>query len=98
MTGDSGKSYMKLFDFIDKQQQADDKQIEDHFKQAAFIRQPHVMKNYLYQLIMKSLRSFHEFGHHVGLSNSEAHRVHARCLATHRWLLRYDLLVLHSTP
>ena len=52
----SGKNiYQKIFEIIEKQDQYDEKEIAEKLK----IRQIHVYKNYLYKLILKSLRSFH---------------------------------------
>lgn len=52
----SGKNiYQKIFEIIEKQERYDEKEIVEKLK----IRQIHVYKNYLYKLILKSLRSFH---------------------------------------
>ena len=56
--------YVLLFDAIDQQQVYDEAAIKAQFKEEAFVKQLHVAKNYLYQIILNSLRHFHE-------SNSE---------------------------
>lgn len=52
--------YVKLFDAIDKQKVYDESQIKKKFRNAPITRQLHVAKNYLQQLILASLRNFHE--------------------------------------
>lgn len=52
--------YVKLFDAIDKQPVYNEGQIKKKFKHAPITRQLHVAKNYLYQLILDSLRNYHE--------------------------------------
>ncbi len=56
--------YVQLFDAIDKQQAYDEVKIKKKFVGQTFIKQLHVTKNYLYRLILNSLRQYHE-------SNSE---------------------------
>jgi len=60
-TSGSGKhsNYVKLFDAVDKQTNYDEQLIRHQFSGQTFIRQLHVTKNYLYQLILKSLSNFH---------------------------------------
>jgi len=52
-------NYLQLFDAIDKQARYDEQLIKAQFKGQVFIRQIHGTKNYLYQLILKSLGNFH---------------------------------------
>jgi len=52
--------YVMLFDAIDKQKVYEEAKIKKKFSGEAFCRQLHVVKNYLYQLILSSLRSFTE--------------------------------------
>lgn len=52
------KKYMLLFDAIDKQQKYDELSIKKKFHGHAFIRQLTFTKNYLYTLILKSMRSY----------------------------------------
>lgn len=52
--------YVLLFDAIDAQKAYDEVKIKKKFEGEAFTRQLHVAKNYLYQLILASLRNFHE--------------------------------------
>jgi len=57
--GDRNK-YVELFDAIASQGSYDEKKIREKFRGAPFLRQLHVAKNYLYKLILDSLRNFHE--------------------------------------
>lgn len=57
--GDQNK-YVLLFDAIEKQKQYDEAQLKSDFKGEAYTRQFHVVKNYLYHLILDSLRNYHE--------------------------------------
>lgn len=52
-------NYLLLFDAIDKQAIYDEQAIKKRFTGQAFVKQLHVTKNYLSQLILKSLRNFH---------------------------------------
>lgn len=52
--------YVLLFDAIEKQQQYDEAALKAQFQGEAFTRQFHVAKNYLYHLILDSLRNYHE--------------------------------------
>lgn len=52
--------YVQLFDAIDKQEQYDETKIKKKFKDQRFVKQLHVTKNYLYKLILNSLRQYHE--------------------------------------
>lgn len=52
--------YVLLFDAIEKQPRYDEAQLKEHFQAEAFTRQFHVAKNYLYHLILDSLRNYHE--------------------------------------
>lgn len=60
MQGAKDKRYLILFDFIEKQEEPNDQQIRDHFTDQAFVKQLHVLKNYLFSFIMKSLRLYQE--------------------------------------
>jgi hypothetical protein len=53
------KNYLKLFNAIDGMDVYDEEKIRRKFKGEKFIRQLHVMKIYLQDAIMKSLRNFH---------------------------------------
>ncbi|WP_299461497.1 hypothetical protein [uncultured Microscilla sp.] len=59
--GDKQKhnNYLLLFEAIDKQESYDEAAIKQRFSKQAFTKQLHVTKNYLSQLILKSLRNFH---------------------------------------
>lgn len=59
--GEKQKSnnYLQLFEAIDKQACYDEAAIKKQFAQYTFVKQLHVTKNYLSQLILKSLRNFH---------------------------------------
>ena len=52
--------YVLLFDAIANQAAYDEEKIKKKFKGEVFIKQLHVTKNYLYKLIMNSLRLFNE--------------------------------------
>ncbi|GJM35220.1 MAG: hypothetical protein DHS20C18_42210 [Saprospiraceae bacterium] len=52
--------YVLLFDAIEKQAEYDENAIRHQFAGEKFLRQLHVAKNYLYGLILNSLRNFHE--------------------------------------
>ncbi|MBK7872029.1 MAG: hypothetical protein IPJ74_15810 [Saprospiraceae bacterium] len=52
--------YVLLFDAIEQQEEYDEASIKEIFKDEAFVNQLHVVKNYLYQNILNSLRQFHE--------------------------------------
>lgn len=50
---------MKLFDAIEAQEHYSEELIKNKFCNESFINQLHVTKNYLYKLILKSLRNYH---------------------------------------
>lgn len=50
---------VKLFDAIDGQERYDETEIRRRFRKERFIKQLPVQKNYLYDLILRSLRAFH---------------------------------------
>ncbi|MEM1323288.1 MAG: hypothetical protein AAGG75_23685 [Bacteroidota bacterium] len=52
--------YVRLFDAIDRQKEYDEVKIKKRFAGEAFIKQLHVSKNYLYKLILNSLRLYSE--------------------------------------
>lgn len=56
--GDENK-YLKLFNAIDKQKEYDENVLLKKFSKEKFSRQFHVAKNYLYEMILKSMRVFH---------------------------------------
>src|ERR1044072_3299219 len=60
--GSAGANYLRLFDFIEKQKEPDDDAVKKQFKNEKFIRQLHVVKIYLSDLILESLRIYHR-GH-----------------------------------
>lgn len=51
--------YLLLFDAIDAQKEYDESALRKKFSKEAFVKQLHVIKNYLNTLIMRSLRNFH---------------------------------------
>ena len=53
------KNYVKLFNIIDKQTEYDENEIRKVFKDEKFVKQLHVTKIYLTELILKNLRSYH---------------------------------------
>ncbi|MCW8939102.1 MAG: hypothetical protein OQJ88_00500, partial [Flavobacteriales bacterium] len=52
------KTYMKLFDAIEKQKTYDEEALKVKFRNEKFINQFGVVKNYLQQFILKQLRSY----------------------------------------
>lgn len=58
--GKNGKtSYMEIFEMVNKQDQYDENSILESLPDEKTRRQFPVMKNYLYKLILKSLRNYH---------------------------------------
>ncbi len=53
------KNYLKLFDYIDKQNQYNEDELKKHFSGQKFINHLPSEKNHLYKLILKSLRNFY---------------------------------------
>jgi len=53
------KNYVKLFDAIDRQSEYNEEKLLKKFKNEAFVKQFSSAKNYLYNLVLKSLMSFH---------------------------------------
>ncbi len=51
--------YQKVFDAIDSQEDYDEEALKKKFKKEKFVKQFHVIKNYLYNLILDSLWTFH---------------------------------------
>ncbi len=52
-------NYVRLFDVISKQKEYNEEKIKNKFKGEAFVKQLSVAKNYLYNLILKYLESYH---------------------------------------
>ncbi len=52
-------NYLKLFETIDKQDEYDEEALKKKFRLEKFVQQIHVAKNYLYNLILKSLNEYH---------------------------------------
>ena len=53
------KNYLKIFDYIDGQEEYDEAELKEHFKKETFIKHLPSEKNHLYKLILKSLRQFY---------------------------------------
>jgi hypothetical protein len=53
------KNYLKIFNFIEKQNRYDEESLKDEFKEETFIQHLPSEKNHLYKLILKSLRSYY---------------------------------------
>ena len=51
--------YVRLFEAIEKQEQYDEAAIIKQFRGENFLKQFAVTKNYLYKIILRSLRSYH---------------------------------------
>ena len=54
------KNYLQLFDAIDSQKEYDEARIQEKFRSENFTRRFAFNKHYLYALILKSLRVYHE--------------------------------------
>lgn len=52
-------NYLKLFDAIDKQEEYDEAALKKKFQLEKFVLQIHVAKNYLYNLVLRSLNEYH---------------------------------------
>lgn len=52
-------NYIRLFDAIDRQKEYDEEAIRREFASEVFIKQLSVTKNYLYRLILESMRAYH---------------------------------------
>jgi hypothetical protein len=57
--GVSETNYLRLFNVIEKQEEYDENGIKNIFKKEKFADQLHVTKIYLFELILKSLKDFH---------------------------------------
>lgn len=55
-----GKNYQRLFDEVSKQERYDEDALKHKFKGESFTKQFHVAKNYLYNLILRSMRAYNE--------------------------------------
>lgn len=55
----SDKDYLNLFEYLEKQKRISEEALDIYMAAKGFSGQLHVCKNYLQQLILKSLRSFH---------------------------------------
>jgi len=53
------KNYLKIFDFIEKQNKYDEEDLKNQFKKETFIQHLPSEKNHLYKLILKSLRAYY---------------------------------------
>ena len=53
------KNYLKIFDFIEGQQEYDEEDLKNQFKNETFVKHLPSEKNHLYKLILKSLRSYY---------------------------------------
>lgn len=54
-----GNDYVKLFDAIAQQKEYNERAIKEKFKNQSFLKRFAAVKNYLHQLIIKSMRTFH---------------------------------------
>lgn len=59
-------SYERLFDVMDRMTRYDETAVHEAFKKQRVARQLHVTKNYLYKMILKSLRGFHSGSSRAG--------------------------------
>lgn len=60
LNGKKDNNYVLLFDAINQQTEYDEAVLKQQFKGEKFIVQLHVVKNYLFKLILKSLRNYHQ--------------------------------------
>jgi hypothetical protein len=67
------RAYLKLFTFLARQEQYDEKKVRAHFRDERFTRQLAVAQDYLFNQILKSLESYHQ-GVDAGLC-SQLHRI-----------------------
>lgn len=72
------KQYLKVFDQICKMDEYDEPALLDHFKDEAFTNKFHVLKNYLYNLILKSLRAKEDNSLEKKIQNSLADADHLK--------------------
>ena len=63
------KNYLKLFDAIAKQEEYDEESLKKKFRKAEFTKHLNYTKNYLYNLILKSLQSYHDKSQNFDLLN-----------------------------
>lgn len=54
------KNYIRLFDSIDRQEEYDEEAIQEEFREERFAGHLHTVKNYLYRIILRSLRAYHD--------------------------------------
>lgn len=55
-----GANYLRLFDALDAQEAFDEQALRATFAGETFVKQLHVTKNYLFRLLMKCLRNYHQ--------------------------------------
>ena len=58
-SGASEKTYLQLFDAINKQDEPDEEHLQKQFRQQQFGKNLSVAKQYLYESILRALRSYH---------------------------------------
>jgi len=49
--------HLQLFSILDRQQEYDEAAVREFFREQGFTEQLHVARNYLYRMILRSLRS-----------------------------------------
>lgn len=54
------KNYIRLFDAIDRQEEYDEEALQEKFRGERFVGHLHTVKNYLYRMILRSLRAYHD--------------------------------------
>lgn len=52
-------NYVKVFDYLERLNEYDEEKVKEYFKDEKFITNFHVIKRYLYDLIKKSLTTYH---------------------------------------
>lgn len=58
-TADPNSAYLQLFDAIERQEEYNETEIRENFRDTSFIRRLPALKNYLYNLILRCLRSYY---------------------------------------
>lgn len=72
------KQYLKVFDQICKMDTYDEPALLEHFKGEAFTNKFHVLKNYLYNLVLRSLRTKEDGGLENKIQNNLADADHLK--------------------
>lgn len=83
-------NYLRLFNALEKQETYDEEALRKLFEGETFIKQLHVTKNYLYNLILTSLSEFmfrHSTDYRLKEQLKQVHALFEKRLYTHAWQL-----------